>query len=84
VQKVENFAAFLGRSPDAASFEDVWRYQLHPAASGVGVPQPDRLDVAESGRGWWPAPTEHDARAAANVAPMKKAPLWAPIEQTLS
>jgi integrase/recombinase XerD len=37
-QRVENFAASLGRSPDAASFEDVWRYQLHPAASGVGVP----------------------------------------------
>jgi integrase/recombinase XerD len=29
---------FLGRSPDPASFEDVRRYQLHLAASGVGVP----------------------------------------------
>ena len=38
VQRVKNFAAFLGRSPDAASFEDVRRYQLHLAASGVGVP----------------------------------------------
>src|ERR1700752_3340869 len=28
---------FLGRSPDTASFEDVRRYQLHLAASGVGV-----------------------------------------------
>ena len=37
VQKVKNFAAFLGRSPDTASFEDVRRYQLHLAASGVGV-----------------------------------------------
>jgi integrase/recombinase XerD len=34
----KNFAAFLGRSPDTASFEDVRRYQLHLAASGVGVP----------------------------------------------
>src|SRR5947208_7803891 len=38
VQRVKNFAAFLGRSPDTASFEDVRRYQLHLTASGVGVP----------------------------------------------
>ena len=38
VQRIKNFAAFLGRSPDTASFEDVRRYQLHLAASGVGVP----------------------------------------------
>ena len=38
VQRVKNFAAFLGRSPDTANFEDVRRYQLHLAASGVGVP----------------------------------------------
>src|SRR5258708_6867764 len=38
VQRVKNFTAFLGRSPDAASFEDVRRYQLHLATSGVGVP----------------------------------------------
>jgi integrase-like protein len=38
VQRIKNFAAFLGRSPHTASFEDVRRYQLHLAASGVGVP----------------------------------------------
>ena len=38
IQRVKNFAAFLGRSPDTASFEDVRRYQLHLAASGAGVP----------------------------------------------
>ena len=38
VQRIKNFTAFLGRSPDTASFEDVRRYQLHLAASGVGVP----------------------------------------------
>ncbi len=38
VQRVKNFTAFLGRSPDTASFEDVRRYQLHLARSGVGVP----------------------------------------------
>lgn len=34
---VQNFAAFLGRSPDTASFEDVRRYRLHLMASGVGL-----------------------------------------------
>src|ERR1700687_4035827 len=38
VQRVKSFAAFLGRSPDTASFEDVRRYQLHLAASAAGVP----------------------------------------------
>jgi site-specific recombinase XerD len=38
VQRIKNFAAFLGRSPDTATFEDVRRYQLHLAAGGVGVP----------------------------------------------
>jgi integrase/recombinase XerD len=33
VQRVKDFAAFLGRSPDTASFEDVRRYQLHLAAA---------------------------------------------------
>jgi integrase/recombinase XerD len=47
VQRVKNFAAFLGRSPDTASFEDVRRYQLHLAASGVGVPiSPARINEA--------------------------------------
>ena len=38
VQRIKNFASFLGRSPDTATFEDVRRYQLHLAASGLGVP----------------------------------------------
>jgi len=37
VQRVKNFAAFLGRSPDTASFEDVRRYQLDLATRGAGV-----------------------------------------------
>jgi site-specific recombinase XerD len=37
VQRVKNFAAFLGRSPDTATSEDVRRYQLHLTTSGVGV-----------------------------------------------
>jgi site-specific recombinase XerD len=38
VQRIKNFAVFLGRSPDTATIEDVRRYQLHLTASGVGVP----------------------------------------------
>ena len=38
VQRVKHFTAFLRRSPDTASFENVRRYQLHLAASGAGVP----------------------------------------------
>ena len=32
IRNIKNFAAFLGRSPDTASFEDVRRFQLHLAA----------------------------------------------------
>jgi site-specific recombinase XerD len=38
LKRVKNFTAYLGRSPDTASSEDVRRYQLHLTASGVGVP----------------------------------------------
>src|SRR4029453_3155982 len=37
VQGIKNFAVFLGRSPDTASFESVGRYPLHLVASGVSV-----------------------------------------------
>jgi hypothetical protein len=33
IRIVKDFAAFLGRSPDTASFEDVRRFQLHLAAN---------------------------------------------------
>ena len=38
VQRVKHFTAFLGRSPDTASFEDVRRFQLHLAANGAQIP----------------------------------------------
>src|SRR5438270_8409826 len=38
IRSVKDFAAFLGRSPDTASFEDVRRFQLHLAASGAHIP----------------------------------------------
>ena len=39
VQRVKDFAAFLGRSPDTAKSEDVRRFRLHLASSGVGTPK---------------------------------------------
>jgi integrase/recombinase XerD len=38
LRAVRDFTVFLGRSPDQASAEDLRRYQLHLAASGVSVP----------------------------------------------
>ena len=38
IRSVKDFVAFLGRSPDTASFEDVRRFQLHLAASGAHIP----------------------------------------------
>ena len=38
IRTVKDFAAFLGRSPDTASVEDVRRFQLHLAESGAHTP----------------------------------------------
>jgi site-specific recombinase XerD len=38
IRTIKNFAAFLGRSPDTACFEDVRRFQLHLAANGARTP----------------------------------------------
>ena len=38
IRTVKDFAAFLGRSPDRASVEDVRRFQLHLAESGAHTP----------------------------------------------
>jgi integrase/recombinase XerD len=38
VRHVRMFAAFLGRSPDTATAEEVRRFQLHQTATGVGAP----------------------------------------------
>jgi integrase/recombinase XerD len=39
IRAVKNFTAFFGRSPDQASVEDVRRYHLHMASSGVTTPK---------------------------------------------
>src|SRR5258706_11342971 len=36
VQIIKKLAAFLGRSPDAATFEDLRRFQLHVVGSRAG------------------------------------------------
>jgi integrase/recombinase XerD len=38
IRAVRNFTIFLGRSPDQANAEDLRRYQLHLASSGIAVP----------------------------------------------
>jgi integrase/recombinase XerD len=38
IRTIRDFAAYLGRSPDTASFEDVRRFQLHLAANGTHIP----------------------------------------------
>ena len=38
IRAVKSFSAFLGASPDTASFEDLRRHQLHLVTSGAGVP----------------------------------------------
>jgi site-specific recombinase XerD len=37
IQVIKNLAVFIGRSPDTASFEEIRRFQLQVAASGVGA-----------------------------------------------
>src|SRR5882762_10007760 len=36
--RIKDFTAFLGRSPDTASFEDVRRFQLHLTMNGAHIP----------------------------------------------
>jgi site-specific recombinase XerD len=39
VQRVKDFATFLGRSPNTAETEDVRRFRLHLTANGAGTPK---------------------------------------------
>ena len=38
IRTIKTFAAFLGRSPDTASLEEVRRFQLHLAENGAQAP----------------------------------------------
>jgi integrase/recombinase XerD len=46
IRTIKTLTAFLGRSPDTASFEDVRRFQLHLATSGSGTPARNQAVVA--------------------------------------
>ena len=46
IMSVRNFAAFLGRSPETSTPEDVRRFQIHQADSGV---QPPTINNTVSG-----------------------------------
>jgi integrase/recombinase XerD len=38
IRTIKNLAAFVGRSPDTATFEDVRRFQLHLSSKGLSAP----------------------------------------------
>ena len=46
VRHVRNFAAFLGRSPDTATSEDLRRFQLHMAQQRIGAATVDAAVAA--------------------------------------
>jgi integrase/recombinase XerD len=46
IRHIENFAKFLGRSPDTATAEDLRRYQVHQTAAGVQPPSVNSSAVA--------------------------------------
>ena len=47
IRNVRAFAAFIGRSPDTATAEDLRRFQLHQTQSGM---QPPSINSAVSNR----------------------------------
>ncbi len=52
VRHVRTFAAFLGRSPDTATSEDLRRFQVHIAKQQIGVPTINAAIAALEGGGW--------------------------------
>ena len=43
ISSCKRFAAFLQRSPDAATVEDIRRFQLHLAETGTSIPNRNRI-----------------------------------------
>jgi hypothetical protein len=43
ISSCKRFAAFLKRSPDAATVEDIRRFQLHLAETGTSIPNRNRI-----------------------------------------
>jgi integrase/recombinase XerD len=46
IRTIKTLAAFLGRSPDTASFEDIRRFQLHLATRGTSTPMRNQTVAA--------------------------------------
>src|SRR5262245_62065525 len=65
IRHVEAFASFLGRSPDAATADDVRRYQVHLTESGV---QPPTLNSSASALRFFFATTLDRAELARHLA----------------
>lgn len=43
ISSCKRFAAYLQRSPDTASIEDIRRFQLHLAETGTSIPNRNRI-----------------------------------------
>jgi integrase/recombinase XerD len=43
ISSCKRFTAFLKRSPDAATVEDIRRFQLHLAETGTSIPNRNRI-----------------------------------------
>jgi site-specific recombinase XerD len=67
IRAVRQFAAFLGRSPDTASTEDLRRYQLHLVDHGIS---PTSLNAAISGLKFFFEITLSDADRMARMRPV--------------
>jgi integrase/recombinase XerD len=65
VRYVESFTAFLGRSPDTATAEDVRRFQVHLTESEVG---PSSINYATSALRFFLAVTLGRAELALHLA----------------
>jgi len=46
IRTIKDLAAFIGRSPDKASFEDIRRFQLHLATRGTSTPMRNQTVAA--------------------------------------
>jgi site-specific recombinase XerD len=50
IRAVRDFAAFLDRSPDRATAEDLRRFQIHMRSEGASAPSMNATVSAH----WWP------------------------------
>ena len=68
LRAVRQFAGFLGRSPDTATAEDLWRYQLHLVDHGIS---PVSLNAAITGLKFFFEVTLDHAELIARMQPVR-------------